>query len=138
MGLCQDKATIWPVQEQDRAQAVCEAESSGNPNALGDNGTSYGLWQIHLPAHPAFAGWDLFDPDQNARAALQVWQSQGWHGWSTFNNGASDAFLQGGPVAAVQSALQEAAAAVGLQDGSSIGPWLIGGVAAVLVLFGRR
>lgn len=27
-------------------------ESRLNPNAIGDHGTSYGLYQLHLPAHP--------------------------------------------------------------------------------------
>ena len=31
---------------------VIKCESSFNPNAVGDKGTSYGLSQIHLPAHP--------------------------------------------------------------------------------------
>lgn len=31
---------------------VIYCESSNNPNAVGDNGTSFGLSQIHLPAHP--------------------------------------------------------------------------------------
>lgn len=31
---------------------VIYCESRNNPNAIGDNGTSFGLSQIHLPAHP--------------------------------------------------------------------------------------
>lgn len=31
---------------------VIYCESSNNPNAVGDNGTSFGVSQIHLPAHP--------------------------------------------------------------------------------------
>lgn len=31
---------------------VIYCESGNNPNAVGDNGTSFGLSQIHLPAHP--------------------------------------------------------------------------------------
>jgi len=32
--------------------AIAKKESGLNPNAIGDKGTSYGLFQIHLPAHP--------------------------------------------------------------------------------------
>jgi len=38
MGLCQDYAAIWPAEEQDTAQAVCEAESGGQACAQGDFG----------------------------------------------------------------------------------------------------
>lgn len=31
---------------------IIHCESYGNPNEIGDNGTSFGLVQIHLPAHP--------------------------------------------------------------------------------------
>lgn len=31
---------------------VMWCESRYNPNAVGDNGTSFGISQIHLPAHP--------------------------------------------------------------------------------------
>jgi hypothetical protein len=71
------------------AAAVAMAESGGDPNAVGDDGTSLGLWQIHLPAHPEFASENLFDPVTNARAALAI--SHGgatWQPWSTFNSGA--------------------------------------------------
>lgn len=67
------------------ATAIALAESSGNTAALGDNGTSYGLWQIHLPAHPELAGENLFDPATNAKAAYTVYQHQGWGAWSTYN-----------------------------------------------------
>lgn len=31
---------------------TAKCESQFNENALGDHNTSYGTWQIHLPAHP--------------------------------------------------------------------------------------
>lgn len=117
---------------------MCTAESGGDPQAVGDGGTSEGLWQIHRPAHPEFAGWDLFDPEQNARAALQVWQARGnWTAWSTFTNGAYQAFLQGGPVAAAQQVVDGVSLAVA---SSSSSPWIfiLLGAAALLVLGGRR
>jgi hypothetical protein len=70
------------------AVAVALAESSGNPNASGDNGTSYGLWQIHYTVHPEVLSGDdpsvLFDPARNAAAAMTVFQEQGWNAWSTY------------------------------------------------------
>lgn len=41
---------------------VIKCESSYNPNAIGDHGTSLGLVQIHLPAHPDITRAEAFDP----------------------------------------------------------------------------
>lgn len=76
------------------AAAVAMAESGGNARAMGDLGlggfgfTSFGLWQIHTPAHPQFRTVDLFDPLTNAKAALAISQNGAkWTDWSTFNHG---------------------------------------------------
>lgn len=42
---------------------VMKCESSFNPNAVGDNGTSFGLSQIHLPAHPDITKEQALDED---------------------------------------------------------------------------
>lgn len=42
--------------------SVVGCESSFNPKAVGDNGTSFGLAQIHLPAHPHITKEQAFDP----------------------------------------------------------------------------
>lgn len=83
------------------AVAIAYAESSGNPNAYNPEtaaGTpqgkgSYGLWQIYLKAHPEFASWNLYDPQQNANAAYSVYQAAGFsfRPWSTFTG---DTFTQ--------------------------------------------
>lgn len=39
--------------------AICE--SGLNPNAVGDGGYSYGLWQIHSPSHPTVNKEMAFD-----------------------------------------------------------------------------
>lgn len=74
------------------AVAIALAESSGNPSAVGDLnlGVSSGLWQINLRAHPEFAGWNLFDPQQNANAAYSVYAAAGnsFSPWSTYKSGA--------------------------------------------------
>lgn len=38
-------------------------ESTWNPNAIGDGGTSHGLVQIHLPAHPDITEEQAHDPE---------------------------------------------------------------------------
>ena len=81
------------------AVAVAMAESSGNPDALGDIGIgqgSFGLWQISSKYHPEF-GPDfttLYDPQTNANAAFQVYQAAGnsFSSWSTFKSGSYQSF----------------------------------------------
>lgn len=76
------------------AAAVAMAESGGNRFAVGDRATSFGLWQIHTPAHPQFIAAELFDVDNNARAAFEI--SKGgtdWSPWTTFRNGDHLRFL---------------------------------------------
>lgn len=71
------------------AVAIALAESSGNPNITGDGGTSYGLWQIHAPAHPEFGppGPSWFDPQINANMAYSVYVAAGnsFNPWSTYS-----------------------------------------------------
>ncbi len=65
--------------------AIIEVESGWNPNALGDNGTSYGLFQLHIGGMADQAikdghkATDLFDPALNAKYALpsiaQAWNN---------------------------------------------------------------
>jgi hypothetical protein len=43
-------------------QNTIECESRWNPGAIGDNGTSIGLVQIHMPAHPNISPIQAFDP----------------------------------------------------------------------------
>lgn len=60
-----------------RMVAISRRESSWNPNARLNDGVrdnSWGLWQINvLPnANPKYAGWNLADPTQNARAMFEL------------------------------------------------------------------
>lgn len=76
------------------AAAVAMAESGGNALAVGDFGRSFGLWQIHTPAHPQFNAQSLFDPDYNARAALAVSKNGTNFGpWTMFKNGGYKKYL---------------------------------------------
>lgn len=86
--------------DPDLAAAVALAESGGNALAVGDFGRSFGLWQIHTPAHPEYSGQSLFDPDYNAHAALAISkQGADWSPWTTFRNGAYKRFLPKGRAA---------------------------------------
>ena len=83
------------------ATSIASAESGGDPNAYNPETKagapqgmgSYGLWQIYLNAHPEFAGYNLFDPLENASAAYQVWESSGFRAWSTYKDGEYQAFI---------------------------------------------
>jgi hypothetical protein len=72
------------------AVAIAYAESSGDPQAVGDNGDSIGLWQINLPNHPEYQGQDLTNPQVNANAAYAIYSAAGnsFSPWSTFKSGA--------------------------------------------------
>lgn len=41
---------------------MIQCESQYNPKAIGDNGTSFGLVQIHLIAHPDITKTQALDP----------------------------------------------------------------------------
>lgn len=81
------------------AAAIAMAESSGNPDALGDTlittGGSVGLWQVNLRWHPEYTADQLRDPVQNAAAAFKVYTEAGnsFEPWSTFKSGAYKEYL---------------------------------------------
>jgi hypothetical protein len=82
--------------------AIAGAESTFGANPVGDGGTSLGIWQIHVPAHPQYDPQSLLDsPFYNAAAAVQVYLSQGLGAWSTYKNGAYLAYMQNGAAAAI-------------------------------------
>ena len=54
---------VYGVLEQKRdILAVMKCESGFNALAVGDKNTSFGLSQIHLPAHPEVTKGQAFDP----------------------------------------------------------------------------
>lgn len=87
------------------AVAIALAESGGNPSAVGDtslapaNGPSIGLWQINIGsrANPQYASANLADPQTNANAAFALYSARGFQPWSTYTNGAYQAFLNAVP-----------------------------------------
>lgn len=66
------------------AAAIAMAESGGNPSAIGDNGKSIGLWQIHMPSHREYSRDVLMTPDGNASAMSAIHAVAGWRPWSTW------------------------------------------------------
>ena len=83
----------WPADQAPTMARVMFRESRCNPlawNGKDSNGGSRGLWQVN-GIHEAWlieAGIitkldDLFYPDVNIRAALQVYRILGWQAWSS-------------------------------------------------------
>ena len=57
----------------DIALATMQQESGGNPQAVGDNGTSFGLFQLHEGGElGGLSQQQAFDPTTNARVAITV------------------------------------------------------------------
>ena len=56
------------------ALSIAHVETGGtfNPNAVGDNGNSFGLFQIHRPSHPDYKGGT--DPEANARYGIRLFK----------------------------------------------------------------
>jgi len=84
------------------AAAIALAESNapathpptGNPEAIGDGGLSFGLWQIYTRVHPEYSQAELFDPLKNAKAAFKISEGgKNWRPWSTYRHGQYKAFL---------------------------------------------
>ena len=83
----------WPADQAPTMARVMFRESRCNPlawNGADSNGGSRGLWQVN----GIHATWlikagiitkldDLFYPDVNIRAALQVYRILGWQAWSS-------------------------------------------------------
>lgn len=62
---------------------------------FGDNGTSIGPWQIHLPAHPDVTSACAMDLDCSTRAAYRI-SSGGtnWNPWGAFTDGRYKQYLE--------------------------------------------
>ena len=66
------------------AEAICQAESGGNPTAVSRT-NDYGLMQLH--------NMKIVDPVQNIAAAYRKYQTQGWDAWTTYTVGSYARFL---------------------------------------------
>jgi hypothetical protein len=95
----------WPATEAPQLAQIMRLESGCNPYAVGDNGNSYGLLQIHCPTWVARSthwptGWaaangypitcnDLLDPATNLAIGFLIWagvpgSGGGWWNWTTY------------------------------------------------------
>ena len=56
------------------ALSIAHVETGGsfNPSAIGDDGNSFGLFQIHRPSHPDYKGGT--DPEANARYGIRLFK----------------------------------------------------------------
>lgn len=64
--------------------ATIECESTGNPQARGDGSTSFGIVQIHLPAHPDITEDQALDPVFSIRwmvAQVAAGRAGEWSCW---------------------------------------------------------
>jgi Lysozyme like domain len=87
----------FPESQVDVAAAVAMAESGGNPLAVGDHSTSFGLWQVNTPSHPQYDASKLLDAEYNAHAAFAISQAGAdWSPWTTFRTGAYKKYMPGG------------------------------------------
>lgn len=71
----------FPASEQMRAFYVQQCESRGQDEAVGRAG-EVGRFQIHPIHFERFADLDLTDPEDNGRAAVELWGEAGWRAWS--------------------------------------------------------
>lgn len=72
----------------ERMRRIRQLESGGRADAHKNDAIedSRGPLQINARAHPQLAAkYDLFDPDQNARAAREVYDAQGFGAWHNAN-----------------------------------------------------
>ena len=60
-------------------------ESRFNPDSIGDKGTSFGLAQIHLPAHPEITRQEALDPLWSIDWAAKQFSEGHASMWSCFN-----------------------------------------------------
>jgi len=65
------------------ALTIVEKESRFNPDALGDNGKSRGLWQIHKPSHPDISDEQAFDVQWSTDWSMKQLAEGNCRIWST-------------------------------------------------------
>lgn len=76
------------------AEAICEAESGGNPYALSPT-EDRGLMQINS-IHADMVNDDLsvlYNPTENIAVAYKLYSADGWTPWSTYISGAYVKYL---------------------------------------------
>lgn len=71
-------------EEAQRGLMIVNCESRFDAWAIGDNGLSRGLWQIHKPSHPNITSECAFDAYCSTREAIKIYQKWGntFDAWS--------------------------------------------------------
>lgn len=64
------------------AHYIVECESTHHADRIGDGGTSYGLWQWHLPAHPDITKECALDPTCSTILAMKTLKAGGVKIWT--------------------------------------------------------
>jgi hypothetical protein len=74
--------------------AIAMGESSGDPNSVNSIGCT-GLWQINVPVHEDLVAkyGDMKNPENNAKAAVSIYHSQGLGAWEAYTNGSYKKYL---------------------------------------------
>jgi hypothetical protein len=65
------------------AIGIAEAEGQFDTNSVGDHGTSYGTWQIHLPAHKDITKEQATNLIWSTQWSLNEMKKNGCKIWST-------------------------------------------------------
>ncbi len=77
----------WPADQEAETAALAYATSGGDTRyrhrpGIPGAGDTRGLWGIDVDRWPWLAGYDLYDPETNAAAALSLTRAAGHLGWS--------------------------------------------------------
>lgn len=87
--------------------AVCSAESSRRTDVVNSIGC-VGLFQINAPVHKRYDARRLREADYNAKAAREIYGSQGLRAWEAYTNGAYKKY-----VASAKRGVAQASSVVG-------------------------
>lgn len=76
-------------------EAIAEAESHFNENALGNNGDTVdrGIFQINNKWHKKLSNQDAFNFKKNIDYAIKVMKESGYTQWSAYKNGSYKQYL---------------------------------------------
>lgn len=64
--------------------AIARCESKINKDAIGDNGKSFGVFQIHLPSHPTITKEQALNPWFNISWSIDRMKEGKWKMWSCY------------------------------------------------------
>lgn len=120
------KGAGWNSAQAVIAAAIAYAESGGKLDAVGgpnsDGSEDLGLWQINSIHTQYKREWLLNDAEYNAKAAYEIYKSQGWKAWTQWRNKAYVPFLASAKDVKVSSHshLQDATDATSLDPASVV------------------